>query len=656
MANENTILTRLTLKIDTYANWTLDNATTQTNKTHANLVLMRGEIGLCEIPEPPNTGSTEATTAPTVLFKVGDGTSPFKSLKWASAKASDVYDWAKQNALHTGVEATTTKQEVNGEEKTYVGNAVTAVEWDSTANGGKGGLKFTKGTQFATKAELDAALAAFGGDLAAITDNNTVTTVELVTEGTNKGKIAVTVTTNVNGVQDSSTTTYLDIITPDELETILEDYVESVNKVDGTAIEVVNTDPQNPKVGFKIDATQGDKVTVTQSNNGLKVQVDLSDYRKIDDDEDTITIVAEGNGIDVAESVSGDTHTYTVSHQAKPTSGNKETNATTETAATTFVTGVKVDDFGHVAGVTTAEVVVPDIDYQEDTTATVPTTDTIDVVGSLSVNNNNNKHNLIEDAVQVATAEAFTYRNTEKPINTVGGISSSTDMSEITFKEFVTKMLYPYTKPTVGKPTVTITKSAANNNTVYEVGETPKITKVSATVTKKSEPIAKVELLQGSTVLETRTTDVASGGTINFTLDKTITSSTTFTVRATDTEGGVTTSSASDGQTFAYPYYYGVCSADQAMTETFIESLTKNVAAKGTKTYTYTTAQQCMVIAYPKSHGALTSAKDPNNFEILSGYTRSEVSITGLNGTAQTYYVYKSGSASNTGFKVIYTH
>ena len=92
------------------------------------------------------------------------------------------------------------------------------------------------------------------------------------------------------------------------------------------------------------------------------------------------------------------------------------------------------------------------------------------------------------------------------------------------------------------------------------------------------------------------------------------------------------------------------------MTETFIESLTKNVAAKGTKTYTYTTAQQCMVIAYPKSHGALTSAKDPNNFEILSGYTRSEVSITGLNGTAQTYYVYKSGSASNTGFKVIYTH
>ena len=50
--------------------------------------------------------------------------------------------------------------------------------------------------------------------------------------------------------------------------------VMSVTKKDGTAIEVDNTNAANPKVGFKIDATQGNHVTVTQSNNGLKVQVD----------------------------------------------------------------------------------------------------------------------------------------------------------------------------------------------------------------------------------------------------------------------------------------------------------------------------------------------------------------------------------------------
>ena len=50
--------------------------------------------------------------------------------------------------------------------------------------------------------------------------------------------------------------------------------VMSVEKTDATAIEVNNTDAANPKVGLKIAATQGDNVTVTQSNDGLKVEVD----------------------------------------------------------------------------------------------------------------------------------------------------------------------------------------------------------------------------------------------------------------------------------------------------------------------------------------------------------------------------------------------
>lgn len=85
--NVKTIETRLQLKYDTYANWTDE---TQAG-LGANLVLLKGEIGICEIPAE----NAEATTAPTVLFKVGDGTNPFKSLKWASALAADVYSWAK---------------------------------------------------------------------------------------------------------------------------------------------------------------------------------------------------------------------------------------------------------------------------------------------------------------------------------------------------------------------------------------------------------------------------------------------------------------------------------------------------------------------------------------------------------------------------------
>lgn len=81
MANK-TFNTRIKLKYDTLANWT-------TNKTK---VLLQGEVGLCYVPAVTN-GTT--TTAPTVLFKVGDGTTTWENLPWGSGLAADVYDWAK---------------------------------------------------------------------------------------------------------------------------------------------------------------------------------------------------------------------------------------------------------------------------------------------------------------------------------------------------------------------------------------------------------------------------------------------------------------------------------------------------------------------------------------------------------------------------------
>lgn len=84
MANT-TFNTRIKLKYDTLANWT-------TNKAK---VLLQGEVGLCYVPAVTN-GTT--TTAPTVLFKVGDGTTTWEKLPWGSGLAADVYDWAKAAA------------------------------------------------------------------------------------------------------------------------------------------------------------------------------------------------------------------------------------------------------------------------------------------------------------------------------------------------------------------------------------------------------------------------------------------------------------------------------------------------------------------------------------------------------------------------------
>ena len=77
-----TLKTRIQLKYDTLANW---------NAVASTFVPNKGEVCFVEIP----TNGATATTAPTVLFKVGDGTTTWGILKWGSALATDVYAWAK---------------------------------------------------------------------------------------------------------------------------------------------------------------------------------------------------------------------------------------------------------------------------------------------------------------------------------------------------------------------------------------------------------------------------------------------------------------------------------------------------------------------------------------------------------------------------------
>lgn len=129
MATEKLLHTRIQLKYDTYANWT--------STAGAAVVLKAGEVGICAIP----SGATAVNgdpIRPQVMMKVGDGNTAFGSLEWVSAKAADVYEWAKQASLPVTPEGT--------------GNAVTAVSWDATTKG----LKVTLGEKFATAAELKA--------------------------------------------------------------------------------------------------------------------------------------------------------------------------------------------------------------------------------------------------------------------------------------------------------------------------------------------------------------------------------------------------------------------------------------------------------------------------------------------------------------------
>lgn len=97
MANElqqNIVQTRIKLKYDTYSNWT--------NETTGNPELLAGEVAICEIPGQSytkweNDKAVTVQAPPHILMKVGPGR--FNDLDWTSAKAADVYAWAKQANL-----------------------------------------------------------------------------------------------------------------------------------------------------------------------------------------------------------------------------------------------------------------------------------------------------------------------------------------------------------------------------------------------------------------------------------------------------------------------------------------------------------------------------------------------------------------------------
>lgn len=79
---EKTIKTRLKLKYDTLANWKLVGDT---------FVPLKGEVCFVEVAD----NADPIHNAPSILFKVGDGTSTFNALNWGSGLAADVYSWAK---------------------------------------------------------------------------------------------------------------------------------------------------------------------------------------------------------------------------------------------------------------------------------------------------------------------------------------------------------------------------------------------------------------------------------------------------------------------------------------------------------------------------------------------------------------------------------
>lgn len=283
---EKELMTRIQLKYDSYENWSNEQAG---DGKGAKFVLKAGEVGICTIPAGVNAEGVQ--NPPHVMMKVGDGSTVFSALPWMSAKAADVFAWAKQENLFI--------------ERDGSGNVISGIEWDASLNDGKGGIKYTTASVATAQGLEDLQKEVYGENGSAddsridklekdITDNRAAWAKDDNTTYTfAKSEKGITITPSEGEAQ----TITFEYLTQAEIEALLANYYTkgeidtkfagyyTKGEVDGlipTELGVMSvsgkdaiavTEGATPEVSLKLD--NSGNVTLSQSANGLKAEVTI---------------------------------------------------------------------------------------------------------------------------------------------------------------------------------------------------------------------------------------------------------------------------------------------------------------------------------------------------------------------------------------------
>lgn len=194
-----------------------------------------------------------------------------------------------------------------------------------------------------------------------------------------------------------------------------------------------------------------------------------------------------------------------------------------------------------------------------------------------------------------------------------------------------------------------VSLSGTGSSSTYEKGSNFTATTLSANVTKRSDPIARIEFLLGTSSLVIYEPPANTGsGVTSYPWSGVIQDTSTFNVRVTDTgaSGGPTTATSSVSFNFVYPYYWG--SGAPGLSATGVAGLGKLVApsnANLTRSFT-TVSNQVYYFAYPASYGDLTSILDINGFETYNpvgggSWIKRIENITGLDGSPVSYRIFE---------------
>lgn len=212
----------------------------------------------------------------------------------------------------------------------------------------------------------------------------------------------------------------------------------------------------------------------------------------------------------------------------------------------------------------------------------------------------------------------------------VGGVPTGTKYSKGTLLEtIIDNMLVKYIAPGINFSIVPSASLVLYGTEITEVTMT-------AIITKKSNPIKKVEFKVNGSVVETITEDVEEGGIFSFVYnpDSAIVDTTAFSVVVADESKG---NSSSKIITFCNATYYGTVGAD-VTTPTAEDITALRKIAVNDMAFTYENINMSygkILYAYDKTYGSLTSIKDANNIEYINSYSKSRVTIDGVD-----YFVY----------------
>lgn len=183
----------------------------------------------------------------------------------------------------------------------------------------------------------------------------------------------------------------------------------------------------------------------------------------------------------------------------------------------------------------------------------------------------------------------------------------------------------------------------AASSTIAQVGESTSIT-LTWTVTRRGKDVtdnANVTL-NGESVSGIKTRSVTINESSHTTLSYTLSA----------TYEGLTSAKTVEVEVVHPSYFDTVPSSFSPSSESVIKATVGEIL-NASKAYTKTgisLSNKCVCYCYPSYFGALTSIKDANNFEYLSSYTKTTVSVN-----STTYYAYKLTDATTiTGFTQIY--